>query len=212
VTWMRFVLYEVLTGEEAEFGQTNRVIPYIGDHRFAPPTVGHRGRLIYTHEPFPDRSRRVIHLVRDARSVALSEYRWLVKNHRQTGGLDQFLDAFLHGRSNPWGSWDAHTRTWLDYAAANSSDTHTVRFEDMRADTLARFRGILKFLGKDPDQGILQNAILNNSADHMRQKGARRRFRAQGSIAPWREEMSPAQIQQIETCFAFTLSELGYLA
>ena len=41
-TWLRFLLYEILTGQPADFRLVNLVIPGVGQHRSAPQLLSGR--------------------------------------------------------------------------------------------------------------------------------------------------------------------------
>src|SRR5919199_2355406 len=73
-TWLRFMLYEVFTGRQSEFGRVLEVIPYLGNQAGAPPTLPEGGRVIKTHESRSFGPARALYVVRDPRSVALSQY------------------------------------------------------------------------------------------------------------------------------------------
>jgi hypothetical protein len=223
-TWLRFLLYEALTGEQARFGMTRNAIPSIGKHRQARPVLSGDGRLIQTHEPFCDGDRRVVYVVRDARSVVSSEYRWQQRSGFFNGPFDVFLAMFLAGDSNPWGSWGDHVGFWLASEPARRGHLHVVRYEDLRRDTLEVFRAVLEFFGVSVSSDVIRDAIEHNSLASMRakedrahQEGWRRsakqdiRFIGSGSVGGWREALSPEQAAAIEQRFAGALSTLGYV-
>ena len=51
-TWLRFLLFETLTKNDAGFDNVNRMLPDVGMHADATPLLPNQGRLIKTHEPF----------------------------------------------------------------------------------------------------------------------------------------------------------------
>lgn len=222
-TWMRFLLYETLTGESSGFGLMRRAIPSVGKQDGARPVLPDGGRLIQTHEPYCDAARRVVYVVRDARSVVSSEYSWQRRSGFYAGSFDRFLSDFVAGRSNPWGSWAHHVRYWHDSEAARKGRLHVVRYEDLRRDTYSVFRAILGFLGVEADDDLVHRAIENNSLEGMRAKedsaeaqGWRRsthpeiRFVNTGTLAGWREKLTAEQAARIERAFGPELESLGY--
>ena len=223
-TWLRFLLYEVLTGEPAGFGATRNAIPSVGKHRDAQPVLAHGGRLIQTHEPFCDGDRRVVYVVRDARSVVVSEYGWQQRSGFFSGAFDAFVDAFVAGESNPWGSWGDHVDFWLGSEPARHGHLEVVRYEDLRRDTEAVFGRVLDFFDVSVDVDVVRAAIEHNSLEGMRakedqatQEGWRRsadhgiRFIGTGAVAGWREKLTPAQTAAVERRFGAQLARLGYL-
>ncbi|MFN2490275.1 MAG: sulfotransferase domain-containing protein [Actinomycetota bacterium] len=235
VTWLRFVLCECLTGRPAEFGSVRRDTPYVGRHRAAPRLLRDGGRLIRTHEPFIDRDRKVVLLVRDARSVAVSEYSWQQRKRLDPGSLDRFLGDFLAGRSNPWGSWDRHVTFWLRSESNRNGHLLLVRFEDLRRRTEEIVAGILQFLDEACDADVIREAVANNTVERMRIKEDRRkeeiataagdaslwtrwrsvsrdiRFVNTGSVEGWRQKLSPEQVELITERWRSTLERLEYL-
>src|SRR6516165_33686 len=57
-TWLRFLLFETLTKNEAGFDNVNRMLPDVGMHEGATALLANKGRLIKTHEPFRSEYRR----------------------------------------------------------------------------------------------------------------------------------------------------------
>ena len=221
-TWLRFMLTEVLTGEDARFGPDDQPIIYVGGHAAAPDVLPGGGRLIFTHETLPVGDRRVIYVVRDPRSVALSEHRWLLRRGLAPPTFDQFVDEFLRGRSNPWGRWDAHVHAWLEAEAARANHLLVVRFETLRAAPEPQIAEVLTFLGAIADPTVVSRAVVNNDLERMREKeeeapdrafaaGVRRdvRFVKEGTTG-WKNELSIAHADAIERTFGDTMARLGY--
>lgn len=224
-TWLRFLLFESLTKESPSFGHIREAVPSLTKHRDAAVVLGQQGRLIQSHEVFSDGDRRIIYAVRDARSVALSEYQWQMRSGLEPGSFDRFIRDFTRGKSNPWGAWDKHVQFWLDSEPARNQHLHVVKFEDLKRDPVASLRGILGFLGVGMSTSELQVIVDNNRVERMRAKedAARSqgwrstarsdiRFVNQGSAEGWRDGLTKAQRLSIEQQFGSTLERLGYLA
>ncbi len=222
-TWLRFMLTEVLTGEEARFGPDDQPIIYVGAHAAAPDLLPGGGRLIFTHETVPVGDRRVIYVVRDPRSVAVSEHRWLLRRGLAPATFDRFIDDFLRGRSNPWGRWDAHVDGWLDGEAAKANHLRVVRFETLRAAPESEVTEVLRVLGTRSDPATVARAVANNTLERMREKeeqapdrafvpGVRRdvRFVQEGAAGGWRNELSTAHAHEIVRTFRAAMMRLGY--
>ncbi|MBA2426551.1 MAG: sulfotransferase domain-containing protein [Actinobacteria bacterium] len=224
-TWMRFLLYEALTGEDAGFGAMRRAVPSINKHRNAAHVLHGSGRLIQSHETFSDGDRRIVYVVRDPRSVVISEYKWQRRLGIEPGSFDRFVKDFVRGRSNPWGAWDRHATFWLDGQPARHNHLHVVKFEDLRLDTERTLAEVLRFLGTDPDPQMVHRVVTNNSVKRMREKedqardkgwraSARSdiRFVDSGSVGGWSETLTDAQAATIERRFGPVLERLGYLS
>lgn len=220
-TWLRFLLVEALTGQDAEWESLNRSIPDAGAHRRAPRMLGGKGRLVKTHDRAVGPCRRAIYLARDGRDVALSEYRWWVR-----GGLKQDFDAFLaewlRGSNSLFGFWGDHVAYWLDSALASRAALLVVRFEDLRTDTQASLRRIVRFLGAEVSDETIAAAIEHNSVGRSREKEERapasevrkhastERFVGTGEVTRWRSNLSREQIEAIERRAGAALTRLGY--
>jgi hypothetical protein len=142
----------------------------------------------------------------------------------ETSSFDDFLKAFLRGRSNPWGSWGAHVEFWLATDSAKTNRLLLVKYEDLRRDTEGVFRQVLQFLGVEARDEVVKDAIANNSLEAMRSKEDKARqegwrptarsdirFINTGTVTGWREKLTTEQAKSIERHFARPLSELGYL-
>jgi hypothetical protein len=223
-TWLRFLLYESLTGEPSAFGSIRKAVPSVGKQETARPVLSGGGRLVQTHEPFCDDDRRVIYVVRDARRVVVSEYQWQRRNRTYESSFDGFVSDFVRGRTNPWGSWADHVEFWRASAPARNDHLLIVRYEDMRLDTLAEFTRVLSWLGAEIDEQRVRATIESNSLEGMRAKedearerGWRQstrsdiRFVNTGSVGDAREKLNPEQARLIEERFGPTLASLGYL-
>jgi hypothetical protein len=220
-TWLRFLLFELLTGEPAEFVPVNESIPYVGRHRRAPDLLPRGGNVIQTHETFLHGVRSAIYLVRDPRSVVLSEYRWQLRTGLFEGSFESFFDAFISGRANPYGRWDRHVETWTSSNIAASGRLHVVRFGDLRADTVAQLDRILDFLGLQRPTPVVKSVVANNGLTEMQMKEERApegalgtstrpdiRFVRSGSTSAWRSELSPHHARVIEERFEPTLRRI----
>jgi hypothetical protein len=224
-TWLRFLLFEALTKNSPIFGNIKEAVPSLTKHHNAAVILGGQGRLIQSHERYSNGDRRVIYAVRDARSVALSEYQWQRRLGLEPGSLDRFIGDFVRGRSNPWGAWDRHVRFWLESEPARCGHLHMIKFEDLKRDTVGTLRGALSFLGAETPTEELRSVVNNNSVERMRAKEDEARARGwrstaradirfvnKGRAQGWRDELTSAQRNAIEARFHSTLEELGYLS
>jgi Sulfotransferase domain len=233
-TWLRFMLFEVLRGEEAGFGNIDKCIPEIDAHRGVPPILPGGGRLIKTHEQYRKDYTRAVFLVRDLRDVVLSNYARavgvglapLVSN----GDLDSFLLSFLKGTALQQGSWQEHTRSWLESPLAKNGNLMVVRYEDLRKSPEQVIGQLLEFLGVTPDFQVIRKAIEDNSLQQMRAKedraakagehspllashknnGEDGRFVRKGAVGGWRSKLTEAQIKIIDQYAGDVLQNLGY--
>ena len=226
-TWLRFVLFDVLvSGQSSGFDEVNHIIPDVGLHKPAIPLLPGEGRLIKTHEPFQKEYRKAIYLVRDARDVVLSEFAYQKALGWIEDDFDMFIHQFVRGEVNPFSAWHEHVPNWIDSPLARSSNFLLIKFEEMRRNTEGTVAQVLNFLGVDVEPQVIVNAIANNTVKKMQEKEQRSpqlsdtapkangaeesRFIRSGSIAGWRNRLTPRQVELIEEKAGAVLQKMGY--
>jgi len=217
-TWLRFILAEILAGESSGFKGVNLLSPDVGEHSSAQSLLPGEGRLIKTHELYRPSYKKAIYLARDPRDVLFSEYAYEKALGVIDGDFDAFLDAFLRKGVNAFGLWTDHVNTWLDAADSNQCELLVVRFEEMRRDTERSLKQIMDFMNVAVEPSTIRKAIENNSLDQMKAKekitpqraSAKGRFIGSGSVAGWKEKLSPSQLQLIDRYAGRAMSRLGY--
>ncbi|MGB6258542.1 MAG: sulfotransferase domain-containing protein [Candidatus Sulfotelmatobacter sp.] len=234
-TWLRFMLYEVLSGEDAGFRKIEDRLPEIHKHRGGQPILPDGGRLIKTHENYRSDYKRAVLLVRDVRDVFLSVYNSYLAldmaSFVSKGDIDSFLHSFLEGRVIHTGSWQQHTRSWLESPLAKNGNLLVVRYEDLRKNPEPKLQELLQFVGINADVRVIRRAIENNTLQQMRAKedkakkagehsillGSRTdaldetsRFVRKGAVGGWREKLTDAQVKIFEQYSGDTLETLGY--
>jgi Sulfotransferase domain len=229
-TWLRFVLYEILTGESSSFDKVNAGLRGIGDYQHGPGLLPGGGRFIGTHESYRPAYRRAVYLVRDVRDVALSEYAFEKNLGIGRASMDEYLQELLvSGKRH--GSWPHHVESWLDSPLAQSGDLHVIRYENLRKNSAEVFGQVAEFLRVNVSAAAIERAIANNTVQRMRekedslykqdgyenvprrpQKGveAGGRFIRSGSIGGWQERLTKPQLKMIEQYAGAILARLGY--
>ena len=103
-TWLRFNLFEILTGRPADFASVNGGMRGPGTHYWGLPLLPGAGRFLSTHEPYRADYRKAVYLVRDIRDVVSSEF--LYEKERGFGFEDfgEYLSQMLHAESTDPGS------------------------------------------------------------------------------------------------------------
>ncbi len=239
-TWLRFVMMEIFTKNNAGFLNVNQIIPEMGTHREMKPVLANGGRLIKTHEMWRPEYKRAIYLMRDLRDVMFSNWardkemgfsRYFDKGR----GFDGYLESFLQGKVTRFGSWQKHIESWLDCPLAKNGNLLVVRYEDLRKDTVTGLTEMLHFLGVDASPELIQQAVDNNSLRAMREKEEKAkasgavmgkgtllkkhrtdredaRFVRSGSMGGWRDKLTPDQIEMVKRYAGRVLTRVGYPA
>ena len=220
-TWLRFLLFETLTKNDAGFDNVNRMLPDVGMHADATPLLPNQGRLIKTHEPFRPAYKRAVYVVRDVRDVVLSEYAYQNALGRIDETFNDYLTDFLNGTATGYGSWQEHVRGWIDSPLAANGNLLVVRYRDLRKDTQTYLQRIVDFLGVDVDRQMIVRAVQNNEFQKMRAKEDKSpqlgksaegesRFVRKGAVGGWREQLTPEQLLRIEEKTGSMLARLRF--
>ena len=233
-TWLRFILFEILTDKDVGFQNIEERLPEVMRHRGVPPVLPGGGRLVKTHERYREDYKKAVLLVRDIRDVLLSCWASYVEHGMASiiadGDFDGFLLNFLEGRALAVGSWQEHLRSWLDSPLAKSGNLMVVRYEDLRGNPEEVVRQVLQFLGVSRDLKIIRNAIENNTLQQMRAKEDRAkragerpallaryrgiqedgRFVRKGAIGGWRSKLTDAQVKIVQQYAGNALAAAGY--
>jgi hypothetical protein len=225
-TWLRFMLFEILTQKNAEFGNVNRHIPYVGGHGAAMALLPNQGRLIKTHEAFRLDYRRAIYIVRDGRDVALSEYAYQKAQGWIDCSFDDYLKMFVKGNASIYGSWEENVRSWIESPLNARGDLMLISYWEMKQKTEPTLTRIAEFLKVWVPAQVIDSAIQNNNIQNMRKKEDRapqigydprtqsiaeeRRFVRSGALGGWRERLTPAQAEYLQRNTGEMLARLGF--
>lgn len=225
-TWLRFMLFEMLTQSDAEFDAVNRHIPDVGGQHNAMALLPNQGRLIKTEQPFRPHYGRAIYIVRDARDVALSEYAYQTAQGWISCSFNDFLKRFVSGTANQYASWEEHTRSWIDSPLNARGDLMIVFYPELKRNTESTLSRIAEFLNVEVPAQVIRNAIQNNTLRNMRKKEDRapqigydpqtksipeeKRFVRMGAVGGWRERLSPAQAEYLQRNTSTMLVRLGF--
>lgn len=221
-TWARFVLFEVLTGQEAGFRQTNLLMPgIIGNQEKALRLLPGGGRLIATHEDYQKEYKKAIYITRDPRDTVLAEYAFYKVLDYYHGSLDEFIDSFLFTKNCSvygYGPWHRHVFSWLNSPIAGTENLLVTRFEDLRSDPVSGFARVFEFLGISVSLEKIKRAIENNTVERMREKedkepvrsSIRGRFVRQGAVRGWLSKLTPEQVRRIEKEAGKAMARMTY--
>jgi hypothetical protein len=231
-TWLRFTLFEILTGESSSFDKVNAALRGISDYSYGRPVLPGGGRFIGTHESYRKEYPKTVYLVRDARDVALSEFAFEKNLGIGRASMEEYLrDMLLRGKRH--GSWPNHVNSWLSSPLAQSGQLLLVRYEDLRKNSEDVLDEILNFLGVKVRAEAVRNAIANNTVQRMQEKEDKMyrqdnyatvprrpqlgvenggRFVRAGAVGGWHERLSHAQLEMFDKYAGETLAKLGYPA
>lgn len=225
-TWLRFLLGHVLSSDEVDFDSVRGALPRIGRHRGAPRLLPGRGRLVRTHDPLDALvglpGQPVVYLVRDGRDVAVSYLHHLRRIGSFEGDLAALLPRFLSDGIDSYGPWHLHVLGAVASQERGGSPFLTIRYEDLRSDTVGELARIVAFLGVEPETGRVEEAAADNSKERMRAKERISRLLRNQSVngssfvrpdggPSWQQLLEAAEILQFERVAGPALRAFGYL-
>ncbi len=225
-TWARFLLAALANpNETVSFANIDRLLPSISSRSKRDLRNHPRPRLIKSHEYFDARYQNVIYVVRDPRDVVLSQYRFFLKRGAIDDGyaLDRFVDRFIAGSLNDYGSWGENVGTWLA-ARQERKRFLLLRYENMLRQTGQELTKVADFLGMQVSPEHLARCVEQGSADRMRDlekkqgdqwvttKGKRKDvpFVGAAKAGGWKSGLSATHIAQIESAWGPLMRHLGY--
>lgn len=219
-TWLRFMLYELLTGQDSDFFSVDRTIAGVGRHRSAKPILANDGRLLQTHEPYHRAYLRSIYLVRDVRDVVISEYYFSRRWQYFTGEFNDFFENFLRGKANRYGFWGDQVTSWLDNGISQS-EVLLIRFEDMRKNPEETLSQCIGFLGVEATISSIQKTVKNHTIDKMKKKEDQSnkftpnvdgiRFITDGAVGKGKQRLSSAQQDRLLQLTSLPMRRLDYI-
>lgn len=208
------------------------------DDEYDKPDAAPQVRFVKTHDAYtltpqgepllagPRGAAGAILIVRDPRDVAPS-----LANHNRSSIDDAitFMNdntAAFCGKTNLQQSqlrqqlpgWSGHIVTWLDQT---DLPVHLIRYEDMMADTAGTLGRALAFAGRHASDDDIRRAArfadfaeLKNqeTAKGFREASPRSQsgFFRRGQAGAWRDELTAAQVDRLESHHAPMMLRLGY--
>ena len=224
-TWLRFLLGYLRAGEGVTFATLEEVVPdiYLNSDRALRAVP--RPRILKSHEPFDPTYPRVIYLIRDPRDVAISYYHYLVKTRDldESHPISDFIDSFIAGSLQGYGSWENHVRSWTT-RRQTETDFFQIRYEDLLADPFEGLRAMAKFVPLPDDGARIRGAVASAEVSVMQRlerttasgwrtlSGSRPTgsFVRIGERGTGVRELPPESIAAIESAWGDTMRSLGY--
>ncbi|KAE8577684.1 hypothetical protein XENTR_v10023014 [Xenopus tropicalis] len=184
-TWMQEIVDLILQEGDAQKGRRAPCfikVPFID---LIPPKPMPSGvelaqtmkspRVLKTHLPinllppsFWEKNVKAVYVARNAKDCMVSYYYFqkINKGLPPPGTWENYFSAFLSG-DVPWGSWFDHVIGWW-----KAMDKHQILFifyEDMIEDPMREIRKVMKFLGKDLSDEVLENIKHHTSFQTMKE-------------------------------------------
>ena len=224
-TWLKALLTYLVTGREFDFDEGDSIIAPVGRHAAAPALLPGGGRIIKSHERFhPWYGRaygRVVYLVRDGRDVCVSYHHALIRREDDRRPFPRFVDDFIRGNVEGYGSWQGHVTSWLESPQNTSGRLHLVRYEDLVAAPAHHLARIAAFIGLEAAPERIAEAVRLHTPSRMRERESASATHAaqprpdlyivrRGGTGEWRERFSTADADRFTAAARAVLARLGY--
>ena len=159
--WVLFLLANTMAGYgnysiEINFHNRNQWIATdIPRH----PPVNDFPRFFATHENYKGQSTKVIYLLRHPADVMISYYDYLKNRwNKDVGNFSNFLQNSDYGLP----AWIKHIKSWEEHWDI------LVKYEDLQFDTLSNLDSMMKVIGKEVNQNVMEVAIKKSSFENMK--------------------------------------------
>ncbi|GAB5497555.1 MAG: sulfotransferase domain-containing protein [Phycisphaerales bacterium] len=225
-TWTRFLVANLMNpNEDVSFTNIERLVPEIYLNYDAQLLGLPRPRVFKSHDPYDPRYRRAVCIVRDPRDVAVSYFTYAkkIKKVAPDAGFDEYMERFMSGTIDAFGSWGENVGSWLG-ARMGTDGFFVVRYEDLLADGHAQMVRLASFLGIDATDELVSRAIEQSSIDRMRSLEKTQQsdwkmtkhsdtsvsFFRSGQSGGWKDDLPEKWVDEIWSAWGDTMTELGY--
>lgn len=184
-TWMSEIVDLVLSDGDIEKSRRDAIFQKVPMLEFRVPGEVPPGseilesvpspRVIKTHLPVPlfpkslwDKNVKIIYVARNPKDVAVSFYHFDKMNqlHPDPGTWEEYVERFIQGNVG-FGSWGAHVRDWWNLR--QQKNMLYVFYEDMLEDPSCEIRKVVKFLGKDFSEEVVERICQHTSFKAMKE-------------------------------------------
>ncbi|MBW7886442.1 MAG: sulfotransferase domain-containing protein [Caldilineaceae bacterium] len=115
-------------------------------------------------------------------------------------------------------TWSGHVTSWVDEPGLR---IHIVRYEDLKADTIAQFTAVLRFCGLPVEPGRVAKAVEFSRFERVKAQEEAHGFGEKmpkassffrkGVVGSWREELAADQVERIIVDHGEVMRRFGYL-
>lgn len=224
-TWARFLIANLISEKPFSFSDIRSIIPDIHDFKSLKYLRPNENRILKSHFAFQPKYKKVIYIVRDPRSVCVSQYFFKQRRYEldKDATFSMYFKSFLNGFEDGYGSWGENVQSWIAVKEKNPNFL-LVKYEDLKQNTLHEVMRIVAFLNLDISLEIVQKAIENSSMDKMRKlenddRQINKRkpinqsipFVRKGSTNEWKEFLTKEMEKELIDAFYLPMKKLNYI-
>ncbi|XP_075141830.1 sulfotransferase 1 family member D1-like isoform X2 [Leptodactylus fuscus] len=121
-----------------------------------------------TPESFWEKNCKVIYVARNPKDVLVSYYHFhrMAVVHPDPGTFDEFIQNFMKGNIS-YGPWGDHVKGW--WKLAKQRDILYLFYEDMLEDPKREIKKVMKYLGKNLPEDVLEDIKQRTSFKAMKE-------------------------------------------
>jgi len=202
-TWTRFLIGNLISKEPVNFINIENIVPDIYKNRDFELLKLPSPRIMKSHEYFNPQYKKIIYIVRDPRSVAVSYFHHLKKFNEFSSNYEfiNFVKRFINGEIDQYASWNDNVTSWINTIGQNRDNFLLLRYEDLKEDTFLELKKVVDFLNLNCDEDKIKEAIELSSIEEMKKledvqkedskilKGSNtnQRFVRKGSLNEWKD-------------------------
>jgi hypothetical protein len=227
-TWMRFLIANLIASEQdVSFLNIESIVPDIYKNTEEELIKLPVPRIIKSHEKFDPRYKKVIYVVRNPGSVAISFYHHLIKFQKISPEttFKSFVNGFVKGEYIPRiGNWNENVTSWLNHKSGDRENFLLIKYEDLKFNTFEEMKKVALFLKIDlkEDENIekaMQLSSFENmqkletiqyNAGFLKDTDPRRRFVRSSDTNEWKKYLDEECIDLIQSKFGEAIQKLGY--
>ncbi|CAO2608062.1 Sulfotransferase 1C2 [Lemmus lemmus] len=159
-------------------------------------------------------SPKFLYVARNAKDCMVSYYHFYRMNQvlPDPGTWDEYFETFISGKVN-WGSWFDHVRGWWEIR-----DRYQILFlfyEDMKRDPKREIQKVMRFMGKNLDDEVLDKIVQETSFERMKENPMTNRstvpkylldqsispFMRKGTVGDWKNHFTVAQNEKFDEIY-----------
>lgn len=166
-TWIRAFIAN-LYADNIDFINLRNIIPGINNLNCVPKT---NLNMYTSHYPFFPFSGKVLYIIRDPRSVAVSYFYYQKKYKRIPNEMefhDFFYNEFLNDKYDVFGNWYQNTSSWV-YSSNENKNFFLLKYEDMVNNEFEYGKKIVDFYELPFSDDQIKNALEKSSFNNLKE-------------------------------------------
>uniref|UniRef100_A0A2K5C0L6 Sulfotransferase n=1 Tax=Aotus nancymaae TaxID=37293 RepID=A0A2K5C0L6_AOTNA len=155
-----------------------------------------------------------LYVARNAKDCMVSYYHFQRMNHKlpDPGTWEEYFETFINGKV-VWGSWFDHVKGWWEM-----KDRYQILFlfyEDIKRDPKHEIQKVMKFMGKNLDETVLDKIVQETSFEKMKENPMTNRstvsksimdqsispFMRKGTVGDWKNHFTVAQNERFDEIY-----------